>query len=304
MLKNKLYQKLLVAGIVGTLIISSGVVAFAATTGSTATKHKIECKSVGGTRGENPITSVLTKEVTAGVITQAESDAITSYLTTKEATNKTAMEALKAKLATMTDAEKKSYMEANKPVRTDLLADLVTANLLTQTQADTIKAAMPQGHEGGMNQGGKPGFGMQKGNPLTSILAKEVTAGVITQAESDSATAFIKTKEDTAKATRDAEKAKYDAMTDAEKKTAMDAKKAEMTAQKAKLDAMTDAEKKAYFEANKPAKDNILADLVTANILTQDQANKIQAAMPQRPEMRKGHVGKAKVAPTTSTATE
>lgn len=201
MLKSKLYQKLLVAGITGSLLISSGVLAFAATS-----KSAIAGKFSGGHRGECK------------------------------------------------------------------------------------------------------GF-MQKGNPLESVLKTEVTAGVITQDESDKITAFLKTKEDAQKAARDAEKAKYDAMTDAEKKAAMDAKKVARDAEKAKLAAMTDAEKKVYFEANRPAKVSILSELVTAGILTQDQADKLQAAMPQRPEMGEGRgkgsfVKGTKTTGTSSTVTE
>lgn len=298
MLKTKLYHKLLIAGITGSLLISSGAIAFAATTKSTtAPKSAVEGKFAGGPRGEgkgfmqkggleqgNGLTSVLKAQVTAGVITQAEADKITAFLKTKEDAEKVKRDAEKAKLDAMTATERKAYLEANKPVKPDVLAELVTAGLLTQAQSDTIKAAMPQ-----RPVGEKPGSGMKQGNPLTTVLKTEVTAGVITQDVSDKVTAFIKTKQDAEKAKFDAEKAKTDAMTDAEKKAAKDAKKVARDAEKAKIDAMTDAERKAYMEANKPVKTNVLAELVTAGILTQDQADKIQAAMPQGHEMGKNH---------------
>jgi hypothetical protein len=306
MLKNKLYKKLLVAGIAGTLLISSAVVAFASTNSNSTNTPKSAIESRFGHRGDikkggNPLTAILAKEVTAGVITQPESDAITAFMKTKEATDKTAREALKTKLDAMTAADKKAYIAANKPVRDNILADLVTANLLTQVQSDTIKAAMPQGTEG-----------VKQGNPLASVLKTEVTAGVITQAQSDSATAFIKTKTDAAKVTRDAEKAKFDAMTADEKTAAMAARKTAMEALKTKLAGMSDADKKAYMKANMPARDNILADLVTANIFTQAQADTIQtavkAAMPQRSEMGKkrgeASTNGANTTGTSSTVTE
>ncbi|MBC8060720.1 MAG: hypothetical protein H7Y18_08645 [Clostridiaceae bacterium] len=263
MLKGKLYRRLLIASITGSLLISSGVVAFAATTkASDSTKPVItgkfadSAKKVGrggfqkdGVTKSNPLVAVLKTQVTAGVITQAESDAITSYLTTKEAAEKVTRAAEKTRIDAMTDAEKKTYREANKPVRTDVLADLVKAKFLTQTQADKIKAAMPQGRIGV-----KPGPGMEQGKSLTNVLKTEVTAGLITQAEADKATAFIKAKAD---------------------------------AKKAKEAAMTDAEKKAYHQANRPAKVSILSELVTAGILTQSQADKIEVAMPQKSEMGK-----------------
>jgi hypothetical protein len=272
MLKTKLSHKLLIAGITGSLLISSGAIAYAATTKSTtAPNSTVEGRFDGGHGGEgkgfmqkgglgqgNALASVLKSEVTAGVITQAEADKITAFLKTKEDAEKVKRDAEKAKLDAMTETERKAYFAANKPVKTDVLAELVTAGLLTQAQSDSIKAAMPQ-----RPVGGNPGKGMQQGNPLAAVLKTQVTAGVITQDVSDKVTAFIKTKEDTEKAKRDAEKAK--------------------------IDAMTDAERKAYMQANKPVKTNVLAELVTAGILTQAQADKIQAAMPQGHEIGKGH---------------
>jgi len=148
MLKNKLQRTLIIAGITGSLIISTGLVAFASSSKSTATpKTKIAGKGFmkkGDMRNCDQLVSVLKTQVTAGVITQAESDAITSFLTTKEAAEKVTRAAEKNKLDAMTDADRKAYWEANKPVKTDIFSKLVTAKLLTQAQADKIKASMPQ----------------------------------------------------------------------------------------------------------------------------------------------------------------
>jgi F0F1-type ATP synthase delta subunit len=248
MLRNKLHRTLLVVGITGSLIISTGLVAFASSGGHQGAVNGFMQK--GGMQKGNPLVSVLKTQVTAGVITQAESDAITSFLKTKEAAEKT-------KLDAMTSSERQSYMKANKPVRENIIAELVAANLLTQDQASKIKASMPQRTEGGEKCG--PGQGMKQGDPLATILKAQVTAKVITQAESDQVTAFLKTKED--------------------------AGKAEMTAEKSKLEAMTPADRQSYMKANRPAQENIFADLVTAGILTQNQADTIKAAMPQRHQM-------------------
>ena len=149
MLKNKFYRTLLVAGITGSLIISTGVVAFASSSKSTSTPEtKIGQKSFGEHKGDmqrgNPLASVLKTQVTAGVITQAESDAITSFLTTKEAAEKVKIAAEKTKLEAMTATERESYMKTNKPVRENIIAELETANLLTKDQAAKIQTAMPQ----------------------------------------------------------------------------------------------------------------------------------------------------------------
>ena len=179
MLKTKLYHKLLIAGITGSLLISSGAIAFAATTKSTtAPKSTVEGRFAGGGGGKgfmqkgglekgNALASVLKAQVTAGVITQAEADKITAFLKTKEDAEKVKRDAEKAKIDAMTAAERKAYMEANKPVKTNILAELVTAGILTQAQADKIQAAMPQGHEMGKGRGRQPGGAFVKGANTT-----------------------------------------------------------------------------------------------------------------------------------------
>ena len=44
----------------------------------------------------------------------------------------------------MTDAEKTAYLAANKASRPGIFTELVTAGILTQTQADALQAAMPK----------------------------------------------------------------------------------------------------------------------------------------------------------------
>ena len=308
MLKNKLYHTLIIAGITGSLIISTGLVAFASSSKSTTPKTKIGCKSLGGHQGwsngfmqkggmqrGNPLVSVLKTQVTAGVITPAEYDAITSFLTTKESSDKVTMAAEKTKLEAMTPADRQAYMQVNKPVRENIIAELVTAKLLTQDQATKIQAAMTQRTE--VQQGG-PGQGMKQGNFLATLLKSQVTAGVITQAEANSATTFLKTRENERKTEMATQKSKYAAMTPAEKTAAITAKKATRDAEKAKLEAMTPADKQAYMKANRPAQENIFANLVTAGIFTQDQVDKIQASMPQRPQMGNWNGQKTVGAPT------
>lgn len=131
--------------------------------------------------------------------------------------------------------------------------------------------------------------GMRKSNHLVEILATEVTAGVITQAEADKVIAFLEAKEATKKVEMDAQKAKLDAMTDAERKVAMDARKAEKVAERAKLEAMTVEERATYMKENRPNRGNIFAELVTAGILTQAKADKMQAAVPQEFEKGMGY---------------
>jgi len=52
------------------------------------------------------------------------------------------------------------------------------------------------------------------------------------------------------------------------------------------------------MKANRPAQENIFANLVTAGIFTQDQVDKIQDSMPQRPQMGNWNGRKTVGAPT------
>jgi hypothetical protein len=306
MIKRKLYQKLLMLGVVGSITISSAIVAFADNVKITnSSKTSIEGKldvnhrggdiQKGGMQKGNPLVAVLASQVTAGVITQTEADKVTEFLKTKEVANKAKRDAEKAKLEAMTAKERTAYMKANRPTSVNIFTELVTAGILTKDQADKIQAAAPQKldkMQGQRKEKGSQGLqmGKQSGNFLGSVLTTQVTAGVITQTEADKVTEFLKTKEVAIKAERDAEKAKFEAMTDAEKKIAMETKKAERDAEKAKLQVMTNEERTAYMKANRPTSVDIFTELVTAGILTKDQADKIQAAAPQRSEKGRDYV--------------
>jgi hypothetical protein len=160
---------------------------------------------------------------------------------------------------------------------------------VTNTAKAKVEGKLDGHRKGGDFKGDIQKSGMQKSNHLVEILASQVTASVITQGEADKVTAFVKAKQATMKAEMDAQKAKFDAMTDAERKVAMEARKAEKVAEKAKLEAMTVEERAAYMKANRPNHGNIFAELVKAGILTQAKADKLQAAVPQKPEKGMGY---------------
>jgi hypothetical protein len=166
---------------------------------------------------------------------------------------------------------------------------------VTNTPKSKIEGKLDVHPRGGHFKGDIEKVGMQKDNFLANILTTEVKSGIITQADADKVIAFLKTKEAARKVEWDAEKAKLDAMTDAEKKVYREAKKAEKVAEIAKLKAMTAEEKTAYMKVNRPNNVSIFTELVTAGILTQDQADKIQATAPQnmkKDENRKENKGK------------
>jgi polyhydroxyalkanoate synthesis regulator phasin len=114
------------------------------------------------------LSTALSALVEKGSIDAAQSDAILDKLAEVQNTRQQEM----AAMSNLTAEERQAQMQANKPERVNPLADLVTAGILTQAQADEVQQAI--GHSGGRQgdqiskgQGhGDKGFsGMQqKGN--------------------------------------------------------------------------------------------------------------------------------------------
>jgi hypothetical protein len=186
------------------------------------------------------IKTQLDKLVTAGTITADEETKIIDFQKQKA----TAAKAEMAKVKAMTADQRKAYFAANPKQKTDFFAELVTANIITQTQADAIKAALPQKEAKNDKNKSQQGIKAQ--------LDKLVTAGTITADEETKIVDF-----QTQKAT---------------------AAKAEM----AKVKAMTADQRKAYFAANPKQKTDLFTELVSANIITQTQADAIKASLPQK----------------------
>jgi polyhydroxyalkanoate synthesis regulator phasin len=96
--------------------------------------------------------------VEKGSINSEQSSAILNALAEAQKTRRQEME----NMSSMTPAERQAQMQANKPEHVNPLADLVTAGILTQAQADEVQQAV--GHFGGRlgDQGQKvrgPGHG-------------------------------------------------------------------------------------------------------------------------------------------------
>jgi hypothetical protein len=182
----------------------------------------------------------LDKLVTAGTITADEETKIIDFQTQKA----TAAKAEMAKIKAMTADQRTAYFAANPKQKTNLFTELVAANIITQTQADAIKAALPQKEAKNDKNKSQQGIKAQ--------LDKLVTAGTITADEETKIVDF-----QTQKAT---------------------AAKAEM----AKVKAMTADQRKAYFAANPKQKTDLFTELVSANIITQTQADAIKASLPQK----------------------
>ncbi len=137
-----------------TQLVSDGTIAQEqADTIRTALQTKME------TQRQAQLKTQYTNLVTKGIITSEQSTAIQTKLEAEKAARQAEME----KMKTMTETERKAYMEANQANRTDTLKELVTDGTLTQTQADQVAKSMPGpgGHGGPGGPGGHPG-GMKK----------------------------------------------------------------------------------------------------------------------------------------------
>jgi len=192
----------------------------------------------------------LAQLVSKGVLTQEQADQIKNYCQNQAEQRKAEMEADREKVQAMTEAERQAYFEQKRGQRPDLLAELVTAGIISQEQADQLKAAMPQPGEGfGKGRGHKGGF---------PGLAQLVSKGVLTQEQADQIKNYCQNQ--------------------------AEQRKAEMEADREKVQAMTETERQAYFEQKRGQRSDLLAELVTAGIISQEQADQLKAEMPLPPQ--------------------
>jgi hypothetical protein len=246
--------------IAGSLTASVGVTAGAFTKAEgSKTKAKSAQTQMKKRSWQNIQGSMKTKIDTLvkdGKITQAVEDKVISYLNQKE----TALKAEMDKIKSMSAAERKTYLESRvNGQKTGILAEMVSANVLTQAEADSLKAALPElqkgqkmmsgGHFGRLGAGMMQPADIQKN--IKSKLDTLVQAGTITQAVEDSVLAS------------------YNQLA-AQKQAEMD-----------KIKSMTQAERKAYFESKvKAQSQDPIADLVKAGTITQAQADAIKNVFP------------------------
>ncbi|MBX4270321.1 hypothetical protein [Clostridium estertheticum] len=223
----------------------------------------------------------LAKLVTDKTITQDQSDKIKAAIVSEEAANKVEKE----KTKTMTKAERKSYEDSNKTTHISALKALVDAGTITQAQADKV------GPVGAIGGPGKHGKDMKGGVKLESILKLGVSSNIITQSESDKVLAYEKTKTTDNKIKTNVYKDLVDnnILTQAK----VDALKANEKALKANEKAQMDTQRQAKMDTK-------LAKLVTDKTITQDQSDKIKAAIVSEEAANKVEMEKTK----TMTAAE
>ena len=303
-----LRTKIITGIITGGMLLSSVSLAFA--TGIKSTKAdtlKASQQVQRDAQRQKNLDTKLAKLVTDKTITQDQSDKIKAAIVSEEAANKVEKE----KTKTMTEAERKAYMDSNKTTHTSALKALVDAGTITQAQADKVG---PIGTIGGHGEHGKD---MKGGAKLESILKLGVSSNIITQSESDKVLAYEKTKttDNTIKtnvykdlvdnniltqAKVDALKTTEKAQMDTQRQAKMDTKLAKLVTDKTitqdqsdkikaaivseeaanaaemeKTKTMTDAECKAYMDSNKGTHISALKALVDAGTITQAQADKV-----------------------------
>ena len=202
------------------------------------------------------LSTKLAKLVTDKTITQDQSDKIKTALINEEAIVKANSEKIKA----MTEEQRKAYMEANKASHVNPLKALVDNGTITQAQADKV------GFGGAGKFNGKAPFDKEVRQPkaqLGETLKVAVSSNIITQAESDKILAY-----ETSKAVNKTQKP------DLFKELVSSGILTQAKADALKASEKTQMEAKRQLELQ-----TSLAKLVTDKTITQDQADKIKAAI-------------------------
>jgi len=184
--------------------------------------------------------------VAEGVIDQATADKMTGYMEQIRPPENIGREGAKS----MTDGEKPSHFENSKPAeKQDMFTQMAEAGIITEAQANAIKAAMPQIAPSDKDFQGRE---MKMGTPMN--YDNLVTEGIIDQETADKRTALHSEKE------------------------------AERKAEAKKIQALTEEERKAHFDSSKDNKPSDISDeAVSSGIITEAQAAAIKAAIPQNP---------------------
>jgi hypothetical protein len=253
--RKEMMKKLLGGLLIGGLVLGGGGLALAGSNDASTSGQSSSTAPVHGTRmpGMGKINSeinqsILDSLVSADTLSQTQADTILAQAKQQETDRQAQME----KMQSMTQAERETYCQANKPEKVDLLAQLVTNATINQAQADAIQTAT-QAKMQEQQQAGRD-------NALNGLVGKAVIT-------SDQATA-IKDQLTKFETTRQAQMQASQGMTQAERQVQME-----------NMKSMTAAQRQAYMEANKPEMVNPLAELVTAGTLTQAQADQVSKAL-------------------------
>lgn len=156
MMKKNLTKKIITGAIVGALALSTGVIALANTesdTNTTGSKIQSSINKWANNKDRgcfNGMNKNFDSFVEDGTLTQEQADKIKAYMEDKAEERKAEME----KVKDMSEDERKAYFESMKDeTREDPLSELVSENIISQEQADTIKESMPENMKRGMRKG-------------------------------------------------------------------------------------------------------------------------------------------------------
>ena len=152
---NKDTMKRFIGGLmIGGLLLGGGGFALASTTDTGAGTATNAANSIGGPRvpgmkglNSDLMLSVLDSLVSAGTINQTQADQIIAKekdLVAEHESMKEKMNSMKETIKNMTQAERDAYREQNKPARVDAFTQLVNDGIITQAQADSIRAAFEE----------------------------------------------------------------------------------------------------------------------------------------------------------------
>ncbi|MCR4430956.1 MAG: hypothetical protein NUV45_08070 [Tepidanaerobacteraceae bacterium] len=238
--------------------------------------------------------------VEQGIITQETADKMTAYMEEKAAERKAEMD----KMKDMTEEERKAYLEEKKASRTegkkDFLTEMVQAGILTQEQADAIKAYLEEQAQAKRQE--------QQKERLDNLVSQ----GLITQEQEQKIMEYYKAQEEE----RKAEMEKIKSMTEEERKAYFEEKKSSNSSAKpdhmqelVEAGILTQDEADAinkYYEEQMKAKmeeaqakrqqeiESQLDSLVSAGTITQEQKEKILAYLNEKEEARKAEMEKVK----------
>ncbi len=255
---------------------------------------------IGGAAGQADTDDLTKGLVTDGIISQETADKLSAFADEKNSERKAEMD----KLKDMTEEERSAYMQNNGPrasgAKDDFWAQAVDGNILTQEQADDIKAYLEDKAEAQRLQ--------QQKDQLDSLLKQ----GLITQEQEDKIVEYKKSED----AARKSEMDNIKDMTEEERAEYFDGKKE--TKSGGRPDAMSglaeagiltqdeadniskyleqQAQEKMEQEqqARQKEQQQRLDNLVSAGTITQDQSDAIQSYMDEQQKARQDEMEKIK----------
>ena len=143
MTNKNLKKKIISALMIGSVITSLGVTSFASTTNQGQNKQIVNQnkeKGLGCMENKNVQSQMEQQLKKSEIFTDSEIQNIKTYLESK----KTEMQKDRQSMRNKTEEQRKTYFEARKEKREQMINGLVTEKIITQAQLDKLKEIMPQ----------------------------------------------------------------------------------------------------------------------------------------------------------------